>query len=173
MRAPRGALALFAGFRQRQVCEQAIGGGAVPVQRVRRNIDGIAWVQYLRILALEADAAYARQTEKRLTHRVGVPRGARAWCKRNDRTTKARRRLGGDHRILEHDAGEGLCGAPSGGARPGANNSRFYWHHYAPFSDDDLTTAPNNGELSGRARSRAIRLGKPALAMVFDYLGSG
>jgi hypothetical protein len=43
----------------------------------------------------------------------------------NDRTSKARRRLGGDHRILEHDTGEGLGGTPPGIPRPRTNDSGF------------------------------------------------
>ena len=128
MRAPGGALALLAGFRQRQMREQAIGRGAVPVHRIRRDIDRIARVQHLRLLALEADAADAGQAEERLPDRVGVPRGACARRERNDRTSKARRRFGGDHRILEHDSCEGLGGTPPCGARPGANDSGFDWH---------------------------------------------
>src|SRR6202171_4903617 len=90
MRAPGGALALLAGFRQRQMREQAIGRGAVPVHRIRRDIDRIARVQHLRLLALEADAADAGQTEECLPNRVGVPCGASARGERNDRTSKAR-----------------------------------------------------------------------------------
>src|SRR5260370_14338950 len=63
VRAPGGALALLAGFRQRQMREQPIGRGAVPVHRIRRDIDRIARVQHLRLLALEADAADAGQAE--------------------------------------------------------------------------------------------------------------
>jgi hypothetical protein len=92
--------------------EQAIGRGTVPVHRVRRYIDRIAGVQHLRLLALETDAANAGQTEERLPNRVRVPRGARAGRERNDGTSKARWRLGRNHRILEHNAGEGLGGAP-------------------------------------------------------------
>ena len=69
-------MTLLAGFRQRQMREQAIGRSAVPVHRVRRDIDRIARVQHLRLLALEADAADAGQTEERLPNRVGVPCGA-------------------------------------------------------------------------------------------------
>ena len=90
VRAPGGALALLAGFRQRQMREQAIGRRAVPVHRIRRDIYRIARVQHLRLLALEADAADAGQTEERLPNRVGVPRGACARRERN-RTSKARR----------------------------------------------------------------------------------
>ena len=45
MRAPGGALALLAGFRQRQMREQAIGRRAMPMQRIRRDVDDIAGVQ--------------------------------------------------------------------------------------------------------------------------------
>jgi hypothetical protein len=51
----------LAGFRQRQMREQAIGRSAVPVHRVRRDIDRIARVQHLRLLALEADAGARHQ----------------------------------------------------------------------------------------------------------------
>jgi hypothetical protein len=71
--APGGALTLLAGFRQRQMREQAVGRSAVPVHRIRWDIDRIARVQHLRLLALEADAADAGQTEERLPNRVGVP----------------------------------------------------------------------------------------------------
>jgi hypothetical protein len=57
----------------------------------------------LRLLALEADATNAGQTEERLPDWVGVPRGACPRREGNDRTAKARRRLGGDYRILEDD----------------------------------------------------------------------
>ena len=130
------------------------------MQGVWRDIDRIAGVQHLRFLALEADAANAGQTEKRLTNRVGVPRGARARRERNNRTPKTRWRFGGDHRILEHDAGEGLRSAPSGGARPGANNSGFYWHDCVPFSGGSLMTAEMEDELTDRARRSAIKVGK-------------
>ena len=90
MRAPGGALALLAGFRQRQMREQAIGRGAVPMHRIRWDIDRIAGVQHLRLLALEADAADAGQTEERLPNRVGVPRGACSRRERNDRHTSLR-----------------------------------------------------------------------------------
>ena len=61
-----------------------------------------------------------------------VPCGACAWCERNDRAAHTRRRLGGDHRILKHNAGEGLGGASPRGARSGANDSSFYWHSCTP-----------------------------------------
>jgi hypothetical protein len=99
--------------------EQAIGRCPMPVHRIRRDIDHIARVQHLRLLAFEADAADAGQTEERLPNRVGVPRRACTRRERNDRTSKARRRLGSDHRILEHDTGEGLGGAQPCGARIG------------------------------------------------------
>jgi len=142
MRAPGGALTLLAGFRQREMREQAIGGGAVPMHRIRRDVDRIARVEHLRLLALEADPAHAGQTEERLPDRVGVPSGACARCKCNDRTSQARRRLGGDYRILEHNARERLGGASSGSARPGANYSGFYRHGYAPSSGDGSRGPP-------------------------------
>jgi hypothetical protein len=78
-------------------------------------------------------------------HAVRAPRR-----ERNDRTSKARRRLGGDHRILEHDPGEGLGGAPPGVARPGANDSGLYWHCFFPSGGDGLATAQiMTGEHSG------------------------
>src|SRR4030088_2065426 len=87
MRAPGGALTLLAGFRQRQMREQAIGRSAVPVHRIRRDIDRIARVQHLRLLALEADAADAGQTEERLPNWVGVPRGACSGRERSQQLT--------------------------------------------------------------------------------------
>ena len=54
--APRDALALLADFRQRQMREQATGRGAVPVQRVGRDVHGIARVQHLRLF-IETDAS--------------------------------------------------------------------------------------------------------------------
>src|ERR1051326_2175916 len=69
--APGCALALLAGFRECEMREQAIGGGAVPMQRIGRNVDDIARVQYLRLLALEADAADPAQAVKRLPDGVG------------------------------------------------------------------------------------------------------
>ena len=100
MRAPGGALTLLAGFRQRQMREQAIRRSAVPVHRIRRDVDRIARVQHLGLLPLEADAANAGQTEERLSNRVGVPGGAGAWRERNYRAAKTRGCLGGDNRIL-------------------------------------------------------------------------
>ena len=50
--------------------EQAIGRCPMPVHRIRRDIDHIARVQHLRLLAFEADAADAGQTEERLPNRV-------------------------------------------------------------------------------------------------------
>ena len=80
--------------------------------------------------------------------------------KLGDRTSKARRRLGGDHRILEHDADEGLGGAPPCVARPGANDSSLYWHDCAPSRGDGLATAQiMGGEHSGRVRRDAIKVG--------------
>jgi hypothetical protein len=76
MRTPGGPLALLAGFRQRQMREQAIGRSAVPVHRIRRDIDRITRVQHLGLLALEADAADAGQTEERLPDWVSMPSGA-------------------------------------------------------------------------------------------------
>src|SRR5262249_16683714 len=124
--------------------EQAIGRSAVPVHRIRWDVDRIARVQHLRLLALEADAADAGQTEERLTNRVGVPRGACSRRERNNRASETRGRLGGDHRILEHDACEGVGGAPLCGARPGANDSGLYWHDCSPSNGDALATAKNN-----------------------------
>src|SRR5690242_7656566 len=49
MRAPGGALPLLARFRQRQMREQAIGRGPVPVHRIRRDIDRIPGVEHLRL----------------------------------------------------------------------------------------------------------------------------
>src|SRR5277367_4144351 len=99
---------------------------------VRRDVDYIARVQHLRLLALEADAADAGQTEERLPNRVGVPRGACSRRERNDRASKTRRRLGGDHRILKHDSGEGLGGTPPCIPRSCTNDSGFDWHDCAP-----------------------------------------
>src|SRR3954447_23735136 len=72
--APRGALALLAGFRQREVSKQPVGRGAVPMQRIGRDVDRIARTQYLRLLALETDAADAAEAIERLADRVRVPR---------------------------------------------------------------------------------------------------
>src|SRR5690348_14670277 len=74
--APGGALALLAGFRQREVREQPVGRGAVPMQRIWRDVDRIARAQDLRLLALETDAADAAEAIERLADRVRVPRGA-------------------------------------------------------------------------------------------------
>jgi hypothetical protein len=94
----------------------------------RRDIDRIARVQHLRLLALEADAPDARQAKQRLADRVRVPGGARAWGKRHHRSAHARRRIGGDHRILEDGAREGLGGAPLRRALSGATDTGFDWH---------------------------------------------
>src|ERR1700730_4658626 len=126
----------------------------MPVHRIGRDIDRIARVQHLRLLALEADAADAGQTEERLPNWVGVPRGACSRRKRNDRTSKARGRLGGDHRILEHDAGEGLGGAPPCSARPSANDSGFYWHDSAPSNGHGQPLESSIAAAPGGAQSK-------------------
>ena len=76
--APRGALALLAGFRQREVREQPVGCGAVPMLRVGRDVDRVARTQDLRLLAFVADAADTAQAIERLADGVRVPGGARA-----------------------------------------------------------------------------------------------
>src|SRR6266852_3271023 len=63
--APGGALTLLAGFRQGEMREQALGRGAVPMHRVGRDVDDIAGVQHLRLLALKADAADATEAIER------------------------------------------------------------------------------------------------------------
>src|SRR5215208_4215953 len=68
--APGGALALLAGFRQCQMREQPVGRGAVPMLRIGRDVDRVARMQHLRLLAVEADAADAAEAIKRLAHRV-------------------------------------------------------------------------------------------------------
>ncbi|MNC86222.1 hypothetical protein D3C83_18630 [compost metagenome] len=108
--------------------EQTVGRGAVPVLRIGRDVDDVAGVQHLRLLAGKADAADARQAIERLSDRVGVPRGARAGRERDDRPAHPRRRLGDDDRVLEHDAGKGFGGAAPRLALSGANDSGFDWH---------------------------------------------
>jgi hypothetical protein len=71
MGAPGGALALRPGFGQCQMREQPVRRGAVPMHCIRRDIDRIARVQHLRLLALEADAADPGATEERLSDRDG------------------------------------------------------------------------------------------------------
>src|SRR5271156_6334030 len=80
-----------------------------------------------------------------------MPSGTCAWRKRNDRTAKARRRLSRDHRILEHDPGEGLGGASPRIACPGANDSSFYWHDCALLL---VTAASRLPEIKGRAGAK-------------------
>ena len=58
--------------------KQPVGRGTVPVHRVGRDVDRVARVQHLRLLALKADAADPRQAKQRLPDRMRVPRGARA-----------------------------------------------------------------------------------------------
>src|ERR1700731_473495 len=125
------------------MCEQPIRRGAVPVHRVGRDVDDVARVQHLRLLALEADAADPGQTKQRLPDRMGGPGGARARRERHDRPAEARRRFGGDDRILEHDPGEGLRGAAPGLACSGANDSGFDGHGLSPLLgvSRDLITA--------------------------------
>src|SRR5947207_394897 len=119
--APGGALALLAGFRQSEMREQPVRRRAVPVHRVGRDVDDIAWVQHLRLLALEADAADPRQAIERLPDRVGVPGGAGPRGEGDDRAAETRWRVRGDHRVLKHDAGKGFGGAPLCRALTGAN----------------------------------------------------
>src|SRR6516162_7905609 len=76
--APGRALALLSGLRQRQMREQALGRGAVPVQRVGRDVDRVARVQHLRLLAFEANATDAGETEQGLPNRVRMPSRPRA-----------------------------------------------------------------------------------------------
>src|SRR6185312_11300022 len=61
--APARPLAFLAGFRQRQMREQPIRRGAVPMLGVGRDVDRVARVQYLRLVALEAVAADPAQAE--------------------------------------------------------------------------------------------------------------
>jgi hypothetical protein len=51
--------------------EQAVGRGAVPMHRIRWDIDCIAGVQHLRLLAHEADAADSGQTQMALREPSG------------------------------------------------------------------------------------------------------
>ena len=71
--------------------EQPIRRGTVPMLHVRWDQHGIAGVQRLRLLALEAYAPDAGQAVQRLPDRMRVPGGASAGV--ND-TTEARMRDG-------------------------------------------------------------------------------
>src|SRR5207249_9297961 len=74
---PVRALTLLAGFRHRQMREQAVGGRTMPVHRIRRDHDRVTGIDRLRPRALaDADAADAGEAIQRLAHRVGMPAGA-------------------------------------------------------------------------------------------------
>jgi len=128
MRAPGGALPLLARFRQRQMREQAIG--AAPCQCIVSG--GILTVSPGLSTCGFSPLKQMRPTPDK--QKSDCPTGWECHAvrapgrERNDGTSKARWRLGRDHRILEHDAGEGLGGAPPGVAGPGANESGFDWH---------------------------------------------
>jgi hypothetical protein len=117
------------------------------MQSIRRDIDRVTRVQHLWLLALEADTANAGQTEERLSNRMRMPRRARTWRERDDRTTKARRRLSGDHRILEDNAGECLGGTSPRLSRPCADNSSFDWHNRIPPIVTTLRPSKTTGRL--------------------------
>src|SRR5689334_5738939 len=68
--APCGAGSVVAVLGHCQVCEQPIRGSAVPMLHIRWNDDCIAGVQYLRLLALEADAPHPGQAVERLPNRM-------------------------------------------------------------------------------------------------------
>ena len=125
--------------------------------RVRRDIDRIARVQHLRLLAFEADAADAGQTEERLPNRVGVPRGACSRRERNDRASKTRGRLGGDHRILGHDAGEVLGGTPLLFRAPARMTSALTGKTVLLQWQRPGNRSNRRGEHSGRGRRGARR----------------
>src|ERR1700731_4081122 len=76
--APRCPLALLAHFRQREMHEQLVGCGAVPVRRAGWDVDHIAWLERVCRLALEPDAAGSAEAVEGLPHGMRVPSGARA-----------------------------------------------------------------------------------------------
>src|SRR3954465_6183813 len=96
---------------------------------VRWNDDRIAGVQYLRLIALEADAPDPGQTIERLSNRMRVPRSPRTRCERNDRGTHPRRRGTNNNLVLKHGAAERLGCALFGSAVCGAN----HWHVLSSF----------------------------------------
>jgi hypothetical protein len=99
--APCGALTLLAVFRHRQMSEQAIGGGTVPVHRIGRDHHRVAGIDRLRPRALaDADAADTGEAIQCLAHRMGMPAGPRPRGKRNDRRPHARRQLSDEHLVL-------------------------------------------------------------------------
>src|SRR5215472_8128470 len=115
--APARALALLAVFRHREMAEQAIRGGAVPMHRIGRDHHRVAGIDRLRLRALaDADAADAGQTIERLAHRMGMPGGPRPRRERDYRRPHARRRLADEHLVLKHLAGEIVCRAAPCGA---------------------------------------------------------
>src|SRR5205814_6006465 len=108
----------------RQMREQTIRRGAMPMQRIGRDHHSIAWMQRLRLLALEADTPDARQAIQRLPHRMRVPRGARTWRERHHRGAHTRWRRADDDLVLKDGAGKsGRCPL-LGGALSSADN----WH---------------------------------------------
>src|ERR1700722_6343378 len=103
---PRGALAVVAALRHREMGEQAIRRGAVPVPRVGWDDPGVAGIEDLRRLALQAKPADTAETIEHLADRMAVPGGARARREGHDRGAHARRRLGDDHLVLPDHPGE-------------------------------------------------------------------
>src|ERR1700734_460415 len=59
---PRRALAVVAALRHREMGEQAIRRGAVPMPGVGRNDPGVAGIEDLRRLALQAETADPPET---------------------------------------------------------------------------------------------------------------
>src|ERR1700733_1478449 len=97
---PRRALAVVAALRHREMGEQAIRRGAVPMPGVGRNDPGVAGIEDLRRLALQAETADAAETIEHLADRMAVPGGARARREGHHGGAHARRCLGDDHLVL-------------------------------------------------------------------------
>src|ERR1700730_13336458 len=132
--APRCPLAVLAHLRQREMHEQLVGRGAVPVQHAGWDVDHIAWMERVCRLSLEADAAGPAQAVEGLPHGMRVPGGASARGKGVNQTADTRRRVGGNEQFLEHDASEGLGGTPPGGALSGTDDSGLDGHGFLLFA---------------------------------------
>src|SRR5580704_13168 len=104
---PSGALALLAIFRHRQMGEQAVRSGTVPMHCIGRDHHGVAGIDRLRPRSFaDADTADAGKAIESLADRVGMPAGAGARSERHDRRPHARRRLADEHLVLKHLASE-------------------------------------------------------------------
>lgn len=68
--------ALIVGFLKSEMDHGVAGGGAVPVELVGKDRDGVAGVKVLCGLPVKLDVSYASKDVQGLTNRMSVPSGA-------------------------------------------------------------------------------------------------